>query len=135
MNVFRTALAASMLPVALLAAPASAASAQTERFATSMTERQSPAPYAGSLTITIDAQGIIHGFFTPDSGPPLVPVVGGKVGNAIWFDIGNDASVRVEGTIDNGIITGSAYEVGHFPLRFVARPESGTPGQAPHLMR
>lgn len=111
---------------ALLAAPASAlaVTASTTHYATAMTELYgSNVPYTGSLELEIASNGSIHGYYFPaDYSSMFVPVVGGKSGNSIWFDIGSSDLTRVEGRLQNGVIVGTAFTKANNQYTFVAKP-------------
>src|ERR1019366_8729982 len=76
---------------------------------TSLTELYgSIAPYSGTLDLRIDANGIVAGYYHPETLPSFVLVTGGRTGNKIWLDIGTSGQMHVTGEINNGVISGSA---------------------------
>lgn len=111
---------------ALLAAPASAlaVTAPTTHYSTAMTQLYgSSVPYTGSLDLEIASDGTIHGYYFPaDYSSMFVPVVGGKTGNTIWFDIGSRDLTHVEGRLQNGVIVGTAFNNANSQYTFVAKP-------------
>lgn len=96
-------LAAAVLPLSALAAPASG----VVHYATSLTPLHENAPYTGSLELTYAPDGTIHGYyFTSDYSAMYVPVVGGVSGDRIWLDIGTGDVMRVQGRVRDGVIDG-----------------------------
>lgn len=110
--------------LALAGAPAISAT-QPTAYDTALTELYgSPAPYTGTLKLTISADGIVHGYYFPTDGTSLfVPVTGGQTGNSIWFDIGNDGMYRVQGRVHEGTIVGTAFTHDNQQYTFVANPQ------------
>lgn len=83
----------------------------------------SPAPYTGSLKLTVTSGGIVRGYYFPsDYSSMYVPVVGGQTGDRIWFDIGNAGSVHIDGRVKNGVIVGTAFDRANGQFSFVANP-------------
>lgn len=83
----------------------------------------SPAPYTGSLRLTVSPDGIVRGYYFPaDMSAMYVPVVGGETGDRIWFDIGNSGSVHIDGRVKDGVIVGTAFDRDNGQFSFVANP-------------
>jgi hypothetical protein len=89
----------------------------------------STAPYAGTLDLRIGSDGIVSGYYHPESVMSFVVVTGGRDGNSIWFDIGQTDPIYVSATIKDGIITGQAIgkDTPGAPFTFKATP-SAAPG-------
>lgn len=117
-------LAAALGLLALAGAPAMSAT-QPTAYATALTELYgSPAPYTGTLKLTVSENGIVHGFYFPTDGTSLfIPVTGGQNGTSIWFDIGDDGMYRVQGRVHGGTIVGTAFTRDNQQYTFVASPE------------
>lgn len=117
-------LAAALGLLALAGAPAMSA-AQPAAYTTALTELYgSPAPYTGTLKLTVSEGGIVHGFYFPTDGTSLfVPVTGGQNGSNIWFDIGDDGMYHVQGRVHDGTIVGTAFTHDNRQYTFVASPE------------
>lgn len=109
-------------------AAAAAPAASTMHFATTITPLQENSPYTGSLDLTVDADGTLRGYYFPSDYSALyVPVVGGRTGEAIWFDIGTDKIVRVEGRLHDGRIDGGAIDESNMAsYAFAATPSTQT---------
>jgi len=119
--------AAAFVGLLTLAAPAAgvaASASTTQHYSTSMTALYgSPAPYTGSLELTVDPSGIVRGYYFPaDMSSMYVPVVGGETGDRIWFDIGNTGIVHIDGRVKNGVIVGTAFDRSNGQFSFVANP-------------
>lgn len=116
-------LAAALGLLALASAPALSAE-QPTAYNTALTELYgSPAPYTGTLKLTVSG-GIVHGFYYPTDGASmLVPVTGGQNGDTIWFDIGDNSMYRVEGRVHDGTIVGTAFTRDNQQYTFVADPQ------------
>ena len=115
---------------ALLALPANALAVTaptTAHYSTAMTELYGgTAPYTGSLELEIAPDGIVRGYYFPaDYSAMFVPVVGGKSGDSIWFDIGSSEITHVEGRLHNGVIVGTAFNKANSQYTFVAKPAAG----------
>ncbi len=117
------------LAASLALAGASAASAATSLSRTPvhlelqsiMTPMYSVGEFDGALTLTINPDGIVNGYYRPSSGSVKL-VSGGTDGDHIWFDIGNSGDMRVSGRLKNGTIHGVVIVRGFFdPLKFVAK--------------
>jgi hypothetical protein len=106
------------------AAPAISAPAPTE-YATALTAIYgSDAPYTGTLRLTISDNGIVHGYyFSSDGSVMFVPVNGGKTGESIWFDIGNNSMYHIDGRLRDGKIVGTAFAANNDQYTFVADPQ------------
>lgn len=117
-------LAAAFGLISLAAAPALSAT-QPTAYATALTELYgSPAPYTGTLKLTVSAGGIVRGYYLPsDGGSLFIPVTGGQTGERIWFDIGNNGMYRVQGRVHDGTIVGTAFTQDNQQYTFVASPE------------
>jgi hypothetical protein len=86
----------------------------------------SPSPWTGTLKLTVNPDGIIQGYYHPDDDMiAFVPVTGGRNGDQVWLDIGRKGHLRVSGTLQNGAITGGAFdERTHETFKFTARVSS-----------
>lgn len=117
-------LAAALGLLALAGAPAISAT-QPTAYDTALTELYgSPAPYTGTLKLTVSAGGIVHGFYFPTDGASLfIPVTGGQNGDSIWFDIGDNVLYRVQGRVHDGTIVGTAFTHDNQQYTFVANPQ------------
>jgi hypothetical protein len=123
-------LAAAFTLLALVI-PASAAAQQPPsavHYSTAMTELYgSNTPYTGALDLTINADGIVNGYYFPaDYSSMFVPVVGGKNGNAIWLDIGSSQITHIDGRLQDGAIVGTAFTSANAQYTFVAKPTAET---------
>jgi len=112
------------------AVPAAVTAAQepaVTHYATAMTELYGSAvPYSGSLDLRVDADGIINGYYFPaDYSSMFVPVVGGRNGDEVWFDIGSTQLTHVNGRLQNGTIVGTAFSGANTQFTFVAKPSAG----------
>lgn len=118
----------AFLAAGLPAAAANRPDPPTAHYATSMTELYgSLAPYNGSLELQITPDGIVNGYYFPeDYSSILVPVVGGKSGDTIWFDIGSSQLMHVDGRLKDGIIVGTAFTGANTQFTFVAKPAAST---------
>ena len=110
-------------------APAAAATEETEQstklFETTFVRDAGRAlPITGGLLkLTLTNDGFINGFYTPPGTARLIPVVGGRNGSELWFDIGDSSrATHVTGTLHDGTITGSASESNGAFYRFTAVP-------------
>lgn len=102
--------AALALAASLLAAPG-IAQAATADYTTSISPLVGFGyPYTGRLQLTVNADNIINGYYRPADNNDYVPVTGGRDGNSVWLDIGSDGRIHVNGTLQNGVITGTAYD-------------------------
>jgi hypothetical protein len=117
-------LAAALGLLALAAAPAISATEPTA-YATALTQLYgSPAPYTGTLKLTIAENGSVHGYYFPSDGSSwFIPVTGGRNGDRIWFDIGDDGMYRVQGRVHDGTIVGTAFTRDNQQYTFVADPQ------------
>lgn len=113
-----------LLTLAVPAAGVAATASTTHNYSTSMTALYgSPAPYTGSLQLTVTPEGIVRGYYFPaDMSSMYVPVVGGETGDRIWFDIGNNGSVHIDGRVKDGVIVGTAFDRANGQFSFVANP-------------
>lgn len=116
--------AAALGLLSLACVPAVAASPQTQ-YATALTSIYgSAAPYTGTLKLSISDAGIVRGYyFSSDGTIMFVPVTGGKRGDAIWFDIGNNSMYHVDARLRDGSIVGTAFAANHEQFSFVASVE------------
>lgn len=114
-------LALGALPIAGLAATAEPSTTYT----TALTQTYgSLAPYTGSLKLTVGSDGIVRGYYFPaDYSASYIPVTGGRTGDRIWFDIGNDGQYHVIARVSNGQITGTAFTPDNVLYTFVAKPD------------
>lgn len=67
-------------------------------------------PWTGTLQLTINPDGIINGYYRPADNMAFIPVTGGRNGKNVWLDIGSNARLHVNGTLENGQIVGSAVD-------------------------
>lgn len=116
-------LAAALGLLVISGAPAISA-VQPTAYNTALTELYgSPAPYTGTLKLTVTG-GIVHGYYFPTDGSSLfIPVTGGQHGDSIWFDIGDDGMYRIQGRVQDGTIVGTAFTRDNQQYTFVANPE------------
>ncbi len=102
------------LALAAAAVPGAARAAQEPSalyFSTSMTQLHDTGAYTGSLELRIAPDGTLRGYYFPtDYTAMFVPVVGGRTGESIWFDIGAANIVHVQANLRDGAMTGSAYD-------------------------
>lgn len=98
----------------------------THTYRTALTELYgSPYPVTGSLELTDNGSGILHGYYRPDDNGSLIPVTGGRDGAHVWMDFGEAGRIKVDGRFDGTQIVGSALEPSkQDPLKFVATPDS-----------
>jgi hypothetical protein len=69
-----------------------------------------PSPWTGTLQLTINPDGIIQGYYRPADNNAFVDVTGGQTGDRVWLDIGGSGRLRVNGVLQNGVITGGAID-------------------------
>ena len=114
-------IAASLGLLSLACIPAVATPSQTQ-YATALTSIYgSAAPYTGTLKLTISDAGIVRGYyFSSDGSVMFVPVTGGKRGDTIWFDIGNNSMYHVDARLHDGSIVGTALAANNEQFSFVA---------------
>ena len=110
-----------------MAVPAAAVIVQASsvsHYSTSMTLLYGiSGPYTGALDLTLNADGIVNGYYFPaDYSVMFVPVVGGKTGDSIWLDIGSTDITHVDGRLHNGVIVGTAFNNANSQYTFVAKP-------------
>lgn len=111
-------------------APSLASTAQLERTVTKTYQTtfvkdfgQSFPLTGGRLKLTLTNDGYINGFYTPPDTASFIPVVGGRNGADVWFDIGNNArSTHITGTIKGNQIVGYAIDPSGVQYRFTAIP-------------
>lgn len=65
--------------------------------------------YAGTLRLSVSTNGIVQGYYQTQDGA-IEPVVGGKIGDTIWFSIGESGAIRVNANLLGSQIVGSARE-------------------------
>jgi len=118
-------LAAFALPIASQAATSSTVPPQRYVFQTRTTESFHAGEYDGTLRLTIYANGIVSGTFQPSDGGAR-SVSGGMSGTHIWFDIGMQRSVHLDGTLKNGVIQAVENIPGPDVYTFVATTEPNT---------
>lgn len=126
-RLFQAAAACTGLLTAAVPVVSNAASAaSTSHYSTAMTSLYgSNVPYTGTLDLTVNSDGIIRGYYFPaDQSSMFVPVVGGRTGDRIWFDIGNSGSVHVDGRVQAGVIVGTAFDKTNGQFSFVANPST-----------
>ncbi|HLI95660.1 MAG TPA: hypothetical protein VKT72_06185 [Candidatus Baltobacteraceae bacterium] len=79
-------------------------------------------PWTGTLKLTFNPSGIIQGYYNPADQMAFIPVTGGRDGDNVWFDIGTNGRLHVNGTLQNGSIVGGAIdERTHETYDFTAR--------------
>jgi hypothetical protein len=93
-------------------APAATSSATSEpaRFAmqTSYYDTRTPGAFLGRMTLNVYPSGIVNGYYFPDGG--LVRnVTGGLDGDKIWLNIGGVDSLRLNGTLKDGVLKTTAF--------------------------
>lgn len=116
-------LAATLGLLTLAGAPAISAT-QPTAYATALTEVYgSPAPYTGTMKLTFSG-GLVHGYYFPADGASMfIPVTGGRSGDRIWFDIGDNGMYRIQGRVHDGTIVGTAFTRDNQQYTFVADPQ------------
>lgn len=67
-------------------------------------------PYTGRLELTLNPDNLITGYYRPADNNDLIPVTGARDGKNVWLDIGTTGRMHVQGTLNNGVITGTAYD-------------------------
>jgi hypothetical protein len=67
-------------------------------------------PWTGTLQLTFNPDGIINGYYRPADNMQFIPVTGGRNGHDIWLDIGSTGRLHVNGTLENGNISGAAFD-------------------------
>jgi hypothetical protein len=78
--------------------------------------------YAGTLHLSVSANGIVQGSYQTLDGA-IEPVAGGKTGDTIWFSIGESGSIRVNGNVLGSHIVGSARDTSSSDtMSFTASP-------------
>jgi hypothetical protein len=122
MKLFRVMAGAAGL--ALLAAPAGAVqfnSSSTLTFDTSLVqvEPNGAGESDGTLRVRISPDGIVQGYYRPVDSGAFREVTGGVNGDQIWLDIGDNGTIHIEGTYQNGKIVGYTLS---------EAPQFGTPG-------
>jgi hypothetical protein len=117
--------AAALGLFALAAAPAISAASQAASYDTELTSVYgSPSPYTGTLRLTVSESGIVHGYyFSSDGTAMFVPVTGGKIGDSIWFDIGDGRMYHIDARMHGGAIVGTAFSGSNEQYTFVASPQ------------
>jgi hypothetical protein len=89
------------LPIAVSADDAGAANGSEYHYATAITTVYgSQYPIAGHLDLEIFPSGVLRGYYHSAFQKAFIPVVGGRDGNYLWFDIGPSP-------VDLGIGTGN----------------------------
>jgi len=77
----------------------------------------------GILRLTLSKEGYINGDYNPPGTGALIPVVGGRNGADVWFDIGTATrTTHVTGTLQGDSIFGYAVEPDGSQYRFSATP-------------
>lgn len=68
-------------------------------------------PWSGTLDLTFNPSGFIQGYYHPaDNIGEFVTVTGGFTGERVWMDIGRSGRLHVTGVLENGVITGNAFD-------------------------
>lgn len=132
-SLIRAALAAGVLASAACPAAGIAATAQldqtvTKTYQTTFVKDYGPSvPITGGvLKLTLTKEGYINGYFTPPGTATFIPVVGGRNGADLWFDIGNNnRATHVTGSLQGSEIVGYAMESNGSQYRFTAVPLAG----------
>lgn len=127
----RSALAALVAAAFLAPVPVPAATVQInktvkETFQTTFVRDYGPAvPYTGgTLRLTLTPDGVVHGFFTPADTASFIPVLGGRRGSDLWFDIGQSTSTtHVTASLQGNTLTGYATEPNGTQYKFTAVPQ------------
>jgi hypothetical protein len=119
---FAAAAALAGVPAISQAVTTDQSTAQRVSYDTSITPINGlEAPWNGTLKITINPDGIIQGYYHPAYEVSFIPVTGGRNGDSVWMDIGSRGRIRVNGTLQNGKIVGSAYDQNsNTPYKFIA---------------
>jgi len=78
----------------------------------------------GTLKLTLTRDGYIQGYFMPPDSVAFVPVVGGRDGSNVWFDIGNANVTHVTGRLKGAAIVGYAVASNGVQYRFNAAPQA-----------
>jgi hypothetical protein len=117
-------LAAALGLLSLAPAPATSAT-QPATYDTALTALYgSPAPYTGTLRLTVSDSGIVRGYyFSSDGTAMFVPVTGGEKGDSIWFDIGDGRMYHIDARMHDGTIVGTAFSGTNEQFTFVASPQ------------
>jgi hypothetical protein len=68
--------------------------------------------YTGVMRLTFSANGYVNGTYRPDTGGRLTTVHGGRQGSKIWLDIATLGGIHIEGTLQNGVISGYGAPLG-----------------------
>jgi hypothetical protein len=93
-------------------APATTSSASSEptRFAmqTSYYDTRTPGAFLGRMTLNVYPSGIVNGFYFPDNGQ-VRDVTGGLNGDKVWLNIGGVDSLRLNGTLKDGVLKTTAF--------------------------
>ena len=130
MNVLRSLLATSLLALSttlpalatVTAGPPLVSGPQT--YATTLTpDWRGVGEYDGRLTLSIDAQGIVSGYFRQADSSRLTWVTGGLSGREMWLDLGQAGLTHIDVTFDGRTIVGGTYLFGQ-TYTFKAFPQS-----------
>jgi hypothetical protein len=119
-------LALSVPALVLAPAPASAAVTHTDRTVVYSTSLQPinqniAYPVTGTLHIKTSSDGIVTGFYrTDDNISQFIPVSGGITGSNVFLLIGANHPTRINGTVENGQIVGTAYTASNGVYKFAA---------------
>ena len=93
-------------------APAATSTTSTEpvRFAmqTSYYDTRTPGAFLGRMTLNVYPSGIVNGYYFPDNGQ-VRNVTGGLDGDKIWLNIGGVDSLRLNGTLKDGVLKTFAF--------------------------
>jgi len=92
------ALGCSVPALAISAIPSHAVTIQ---YATRIVPSFGVGEYDGTMRLTLNPDGIINGFYIPDSGGPRL-VTGGIDGDHIWLDIGFMGGLHITGQFKDG---------------------------------
>jgi hypothetical protein len=115
-------IAASALPAAAAATHAAVPLPGTTVFNTKLTpDWYGVGEYDGTLTLTVDADGIVNGYYRAADGNRLTYVTGGLDGNHLWLDLGQDGLSHIDGTFDGRTIAGGTFLAGQ-NYTFLATP-------------
>jgi hypothetical protein len=97
-----------------ISAPATQAASTTTYYTTVMLQTRpfpSGGAYTGRLHLTVSPDGIVNGWYMPESEGGVLAVTGGKDGDNLWFELGNRGAVRIDATMqEDGRIVGTATE-------------------------
>jgi hypothetical protein len=74
----------------------------------------------GTLQLTIYPDGVVQGYYLPQSSGSYTALTGGRGGDRLWFDV-NGGSLHFTGTLKDRVISGTAYQ-GSMQFELTAKP-------------